>query len=196
MYYKELNLPAIPEELLKFDFTPDGYVLDLGYGLSISKAGILLNSCRYDFGCIGHHPIGDWIREQLPFVKQEDIILQRSHHPTGGVHIVHSDIKRPFALNYILKTGGDNAYTSWYKEHGKRLIRTKNQGKMQSDTGPVLYENLEMLDTVKFEQGKWVLISTGILHDVDEIVGLRQSISISLSYSDKKKLFNQFGINK
>jgi hypothetical protein len=100
---------------------------------------------------------------------------------------VHSDIGREFALNYIIDTGGD-AVTSWYQENGKPMIRTKIQGGQQSDSGFVDYNNLEILESAVLEKNKWYLISTNVLHDVDNIVGSRKSISIGIQKTNMELL--------
>jgi hypothetical protein len=94
----------------------------------------------------------------------------------------------------MIELGGDNAWTSWYKEVDMPLDRSKRTISAQADTGYVGYENLELLETVKFEKNKWYLIVTNILHDVDEIVGDRKSISISVRPYKEKRILKMLGI--
>ena len=75
------------------------------------------------------------------------------------------------------------------------IRRSKTRINTQSDTGYVGYENLELLETVKFKKNKWYLISTDILHDVDEVVGVRSSLSISINADRENEIFKELGIS-
>jgi hypothetical protein len=194
IYYKELNLPPIPRELLDNQFVPIGSPVDLGYGATHIKNGKIVLPCNYWFKRVSDPALTNWITQTVKGTRKFDICMQMTQHDTGGAHIVHSDIYRKFALNYIVDTGGDNAWTSWYQEHGKPLIRSKTVPNRQTDTGQVDYENLNMLETVKFEKEKWYLIATDILHDVNEIVGTRTSISINVFTHNANALFDNLGI--
>ena len=179
--YKELDLPPLPTELKDFNFPMLKDVKDIGYGGNFIKDGKILSSCSYITANAQHELLTSWFAENLPeFAELKRIYqIQTSRSPTGGTHIVHSDINRIFALNYIVDTGGDNVLTSWYKEKNKPLRRSKSSGGRQTDSGAVDYNNLELLESVNFEEHKWYLIATDILHDVDNITGSRSSLSIA-----------------
>jgi hypothetical protein len=135
----------------------------------------------------------DWLCQTIPNIDSIVIAqMQESKENKPSTHIVHSDIGREFALNYIIDTGGD-AVTSWYQEKDKPLIRKKIQSGQQSDTGFVDYNNLELLESAVLERNKWYLISTSVLHDVDNIVGARKSISIGIPRTNTV-LLNFLGI--
>jgi len=180
---KEINLPKIPEELLS-DSSLESYVTntvtDIGYGIAHTKDGKTLNPCKYSSGIIRDPALFDWLKNQIKFIEPWSVLIQIQEHPTGGTHIVHSDIKRKYALNYMIELG-DSATTSWYKEHGKPLHRSKQFGIQQSDGGVVEYKNLETLKSAVFEKHKWYIIATDVLHDVDNVVGTRKSISIGVT---------------
>lgn len=170
----ELNLPPIPEELLLFEEEPPNRkVGDIGYGKKQIKDGRELVPCSYTNTTVTHQPLLDWLEKTLPIMGR--VFLQ---YQSTGAHIVHTDLKRRWALNYIVETGGDNVVTAWYQQHGMPLVRgTKGPG-MQTDTGNVDYSELTKVDQVVCQQHKWYLISTGVLHDVDSVETLRRSISI------------------
>jgi hypothetical protein len=192
MYFKELDLPPIPEELLDFEFKPSIGVDDIGYGRTHTKNGKTLTPCSYWFSKNSNPKLNNWIYENI--IQDSKSIEVGCQLATDGVHIVHSDINRKYAINYMIELGGDNAWTSWYKEADMPLDRSKRTISAQADTGYVGYENLELLETVKFEKNKWYLIVTNILHDVDEIVGNRKSISISVRPYKEKRILKMLGI--
>lgn len=192
MYFKELDLPPIPEELLEFKFEPSIGVTDIGYGRPHIKNGKLLKPCEYWFSKNINPELAEWIYKNI--IQDTKSIEIGCQVATNGVHIVHSDINRRYAINYMIELGGDDAWTSWYKELNKPINRSKRTGNTQADTGYVGYENLELLDSVKFKKNKWYLIATNILHDVDNIVGDRKSISISIRPYKEKRIFKILGI--
>jgi len=199
-YYRQVNLPPIPTELLWFRSSIDPSqvmtVDDIGYGYNHKKGNRDLVSCRYVRARIkDYKPLMDWLNQTIPYLDPSLIViaqLQESKENMPSTHIVHSDIGREFALNYIIDTGGD-AITSWYQENGKQIFRTKIQGGKQSDSGFVDYNNLELLESAVLEKNKWYLISTNVLHDVDNIIGSRKSISIGI-FKTNTELLNFLGI--
>jgi hypothetical protein len=49
------------------------------------------------------------------------------------------------------------------------------------------------LESAVLEKNKWYLIATNVLHDVDNIIGTRKSISIGI-YETNTELLNFLGI--
>lgn len=199
-YYRQVDLPPIPNELLRFRSSIDPSqtinVNDIGYGYDHKKGNRSLISCRYVLaGIKDYKPLMDWLNQNIPCLHPSLIVLAQTQTSKGNMpstHIVHSDMGREFALNYMIDTGGD-AITSWYQENGKQLHRTKIQRGQQSDSGFVDYNNLELLESVVLEKNKWYLISTNVLHDVDNIIGARKSISIGI-FKTNTKLLNFLGM--
>ena len=142
MYFKRItSIPPIPPELLIFDSAVNIELSDTGYSRRFVKDGRLLKNASYTTSIPLRPELMKWIKEHVPGVMQVDVNYQISEHPVCGTHIVHSDINRKYALNYIFDTGGDDAYTSWYQEKGKPLHRTKTSGNRQSDS-EVVYLSL------------------------------------------------------
>lgn len=178
MYFKRItHLPPIPPELLTFDEKIVISLPDSGYGRRFIKDGRLLENSCVRYGLLSNHLLIDWIQGYFPRMPEENITFQLAEQ---GTHIVHSDVRRKYALNYIFDTGGSSAYTSWYQEKGKPLHRIKASGRKQTDDGFVDYKDLEMLSSVRIPNNTWILMASDILHDVDVIVGQRKSISISI----------------
>jgi len=199
-YYRQVNLPPIPTELLRFRSSIDPSQVitanDTGYGHTHKKNNRSIVSCGYVLARIkDYKPLMDWLNQTIPHLDPSLIVIaqmQTSKENMPSTHIVHSDIGREFALNYIIDTGGD-AVTSWYQENGKQISRTKIQRGQQSDSGFVDYNNLEILESAVLEKNKWYLISTDVLHDVDNIIGSRKSISIGI-FKTNTELLNFLGI--
>ncbi len=194
MFYKKLNFPPIPEHiinLLELSLVDNTQVDDIGYGEKHIKNNKQLTACGYSMGNVDNEELTSWLEQNIPDVTSRFNILyqtQKSINNVPSTHIVHTDRLRLTALNYIIDTGGDNVMTSWYKEDGKELHRSKKITGSQSDSGAVDYKNLQLLESVNLEKNNWYIINTRILHDVDNITGTRKSISISFSH---RNFFNE-----
>lgn len=183
-YYSEINLPPFPEELLPLSSLEDNVVPDIGYGRTYNVNGTSLIPAKYQFSIIYNSQTGqtadpkafEWLRTISATPFKHMTMVQTAWD--GNAHIVHSDLIRRYALNYWWDIGGDNVITSWYREKGKPLHRTKTVRDWQTDTGPVDYENLELLESVCFKPKTWYLMSTSVLHDVQNITGRRQGITV------------------
>jgi hypothetical protein len=195
MYYKELNLPPIPQHLLLEEFLPQTGTDDIGYGKQHFKNGEMISPCSYWFSSIKNKDLLSWLWSNVPVTKMlSSMMFQETHHSTGGYHIVHSDILRTYALNYMIDLGGEDVWITWYKEKDQPLSRTKKLGQGQSDSGFVPYENLEILEQAKFKKEKWYIIATNILHDVGKIKGTRKSLTISIPPHLEKRSFEILGL--
>jgi hypothetical protein len=180
--FAEVNLPSIPKDLLIFSDSPIKDVDDIGYGLEHIKNGQSLKASGYKLNTTDYTPLLAWLHSNIPGINDlQKITMQtQTAQEQNRTHIVHSDLNRVYALNYILNTGGPDVTNNWYLENNMPLRRTKPDGYFQqSDTGPVKYDNLKVLGSARFKKHKWYLIATDILHDVDNIVNDRSSITIS-----------------
>jgi hypothetical protein len=195
--WAELDLPSLPPELSNFKSEYSKYHIDIGYGITHIKNNKELVACDLEIKQIIDPIIKLWLKSFLPdaiinpAVMETAIVQSQCNTSTSGTatHIVHSDISRYFALNYILDTGGENVTTSWYQEKNMPLSRLKRLGNKQTDSGAVYYKNLECLGSKIFEKNKWYLIATNILHDVDYIETTRSSISASYVDPNALELF-------
>lgn len=181
--YQILDLPKIPKELITLSPVYDVIIhKDTGYGLEHYKEERKILSCTYIFGKIFNLELLNWIRENI--INDYDFLLYQGHinqtKTSYATHVVHADTKRKFVLNYFLNVGGNKVTTSWYKENGKSLYRTKNRNMAQANDGKVFYKDLEILESTILQKESWVLLNAGILHDVDFIETRRDAYSISL----------------
>jgi len=179
-FYKILDIPKIPNELLILHHEPTAIVPDIGYGLKHIKNGVHLYGARYSRNKLLYRPLINWLLENIKGISEQDISFGKTEHTTGGYHIVHSDLNRSNTLNYYIDLGGNSVVTSWYHEKGKPLYRTKREGGKQADSGMVEYDNLNLLESVICERFKWYSFVNNVLHDAGPVIGCRSFISIKI----------------
>ena len=178
-FCKELDLPQIPQDLLILDHEVLSTV-DIGYGLTHTKNGEIVQPITYTRCRMTHEPLILWLLQNLDNIQRTDILLLISSHDTGGYHIIHSDKGRSWRLNYFLQSGGEQVQTTWYQENNRPLRRYKTQGWQQSDTKEqVHYDNCVALQSQVLETHKWYAFNGDVLHDSGPIVGERIFISIN-----------------
>ncbi len=190
-----MNFPSIPEELLidPYESTEkqeSSEIVSRRMGLKESyfRNGEKISPCSYWVSKVKNRHLVSWLRKNIPWVENlKSFFYQNAYHPTGGYHLVHSDISRNYALNYIVRTG-NNAETAWWREKGKSEIRNLKTGGGYNASNISTYNNLEMLDATTFKENKWYIMSTCVLHDVGIVVGLRKSITINIPLHFEKKL--------
>ena len=183
--YGEVDLPPIPNDLLiGTDQLPvEKYVTDIGYGKIFKKGNRTLTSCAYAKWTVTHQPLSDWVKKTVPAWPESEPLTIQKNMPNGTdtdtTFPVHHDVRRMFALNYVISTGGDNVITSWYQDNTQSLVRSLNKPPgVQSDSGPVDYEDCQLLSSVCCKPGCWYLISTIVLHDVDHVDSERSAVTI------------------
>jgi hypothetical protein len=202
MYYAELDFPSIPDHLLvdRFESVENQESSDVRskrFGLEeyYSKHGQSISPCQYWVTQVKNKELCSWLRKNIPGTKNlRRFCYQNAYHVSGGYHIVHNDVCRTYAINYIVKQGGDDAYTSWWVEKGQPVVRTQKFGGGYNSSALSSYDNLEMLDTVKFEQGKWYIMATNVLHDVGRIVGLRKSITLDVPAEEEHRILKALNV--
>lgn len=182
LIFAEVDLPKIPADIITDNFI-NYYHLNTKYpseNQNLIKNNMPVVPCKYTVGFLSSQ-LASWLDNNVCWSKSfiRKIQIAESNKVPETTHAVHSDIARRWALNYMITLGGDDAWTSWYKEKEKSLYRFKVNDD-QSDSGPVRYENLDIIYSTKFEESKWYLMRVDILHDVHQIINRRSSITISI----------------
>jgi hypothetical protein len=182
MFYKILDLPKIPQNLLQFQLYPTIIrSVDMTHGREYIKNGQPIQSVHYT-KMEANEKLKNWIVDNVPGVTSDMIFLQ-SFTGGGTTQLIHSDILRVFALNYIIDTGGDSVTTTWYQENEQPLSRYKDpaiHGLGQANNKIIDYDNCAVLEQVQFKQHQWSLIRTDVLHDIDHMTGVRSAVSIAI----------------
>jgi hypothetical protein len=183
LIYAEVDLPQIPNDVIDIEFS---YRFNLnikypGADLQLVKNNEPIIPCKYTVGMIDKS-LKDWLNFNLPWAKTllKKIQIAESDDSIKAVHSVHTDIKRCWALNYMFELGGEDVWTSWYKEKNKPLHRFRDSETFQADNKIVKYENLDAICSTKLKNFKWYLIRVDILHDVSQIENRRSSLTISI----------------
>ena len=183
--YGEVDLPPIPPKLLidTNNFPVEKFVVDIGYGKVFKKNNAIKKNAAYAKWTVNHEPLINWVKDTVPPWPDTEALTIQKNLPNGSdtdtVFPVHHDVRRMFALNYIVSTGGESVITSWFKDVNQPIIRSLNKKiGVQSDSGPVDYADVELLSSICCEPGKWYLIRTNVLHDVDHIDSDRTAVTI------------------
>jgi hypothetical protein len=183
LIYAEIDFPEIPEDILDINFSYNfsSNTKYPGKGLQLIKDNGSLAPCKYIIG-MTNSLLDEWLDNNLSWAKNlsKKIQIAEAIDSVNATHAVHSDINRSWALNYMIELGGNNAWTSWYKEKEKPLYRFRDRDIFQSDNGFVRYENLDSICSVKLKKFKWYLIRVDIMHDVHQIKNRRSSLTISI----------------
>lgn len=183
LYYKEIDLPEIPAELLAFDPMDQAithHAVDqktFDYGKDHVLNGQVITPPQYLVRMVNYQKLTNWLNQYIPEIP--NVVLSEVVPTDSGKMIVHTDIKRIATLNYMIDTGGDNVVTSWYREDNQNIIRKEKPPGNQTDSGYVDYDRLELLDSVVFQKNRWYLLRTNVLHDVSHISSVRRYLGVS-----------------
>lgn len=201
--YGEVDLPPIPSELLcNIDtFPPEKYVVDTGFGKIFERNNVVKKNCSYTKRIVTHALLANWVKNTVPPWPESEPLTIQKVIPAGlagdSIFPIHHDLKRMFALNYILTTGGESVTTNWFRDINQPVVRSlEKKICMQSDTGPVEYADVEFLSSIQCVSGKWYLIRTNVLHDVDHIEYERSAVTIPYFNEDIVVEFKQKNLFK
>lgn len=120
--------------------------------------------------------------------QEFDNWVHKNIHPQGrscGVSLTdgrlgrhqgpHTDLKRNFALIYLLDSGGPDTATCFYKENGHPIVRSDRQAVCND------YSRLQLIERAQFPIAKWVILNVMILHGVENIETIRTSFQVSIA---------------
>ena len=192
--YGEVNLPPIPAELLTTEVLEslpwEKWMVDAGHQRKYKKDGRILTGCGYGKQIVDYEPLINWIKQQVPpWPSSEWLTIQHSKPNAGDINttqVAHTDVRRKFALNYMITLGGAAVTTSYYRDPARPLCRGNKPVSMDTDTGTSNYDNLECIATFQAQASRWYLIRTNVLHEVDHLDSIRSSITIP--YFDDRAL--------
>ena len=177
LFYKQIDLPQIPVELLNFDQATQEYIPRFDYGKDHYVDGKIITPPSYFFSDVHNTLLNHWLLQHLPKVPK---VNYSQLIPTNSRQmLVHTDIKRIAALNYLIDTGGDDVVTRWYQEQEHPVERQEKTVGNQTDTGYVDYQNLNLLDSTVFKKNCWYLVRTNVLHDATNISSTRRYLGVS-----------------
>ena len=198
-FYKELDLPSIPDELIANMVAPEKKLSthNSAYGLNHQNKNIPLHPCGYYFGKVVDEPLLNWLKENIPQIAKHltnprvelpGVYVQtqtNTNKKQMATHIVHTDVRRVAALNYHWDLGGSHVINRWYQEQGQPLLRPKTNPGVQTDTGAVYYKDLKILDEIKTTAPRWYMLNTAVLHDVQNIKSTRQGLTVCFGTAEE-----------
>lgn len=172
-YSVNIPLPAIPEELIP-EPTELQWKSFNGHDFNLTVNGehkVGSTYYRYEPG----PALRDWIRD----VIHPDIT-------TVGLQIIqgtdifqcHTDTNfRRYIINYLVKSGGTNATTVFYQEHG--FPAEQDVKKYIND-----YSTIDVIDSVVVPEKTWFAINGQVLHGVTNLQSPRIAVSLGISNSE------------
>lgn len=210
-FYKELDLPELPDHLSKeFDRLIDLYLLDKpqtiydkqhtnedGYVNYLMTGATLLkeNFVVPGVESIYHEMTAefmDWFRTNIsPEAKRPRFsVFNPPPEKRMGYLPTHCDMIRNYALNYVFMSGGGNVATAWFQEEGQPVIRG-TQAELGRSVAEQIQKPLNHLVSVRIPLNRWHLIRTDILHRVEYITSPRIRITADPGQQEVNRL-NQF----
>lgn len=125
-----------------------------------------------------------WTADYLhPFAWESGVSV--SMPPQWTFQGPHCDLRRRYALNYIIDCGGENVRTQWWKEKGYPIERLHETGAEGMSYWVQNYDDVEIIDDVCFSPGVWILLNTKILHSVENVTGPRSFLTASIPDMDQ-----------
>ena len=93
----------------------------------------------------------------------DDVKIMAQIMDSGVDGVVHKDVSRVYAINYMLNTGGKDAHLGLYNE------------------------DKELIDTYKQVPGEWCLLDTQKYHAIREVISKRISLTIQFFRINKEQ---------
>lgn len=207
--YGEVDLPPVPVELLTDQIMAElpwqVWTADKSFSRTYVKQGRQLLGASYGKAIVDYEPLVAWIKATVPaWPAHEELTIQHAAPQPGNTdatQVAHTDLRRLFALNYMISTGGDQVTTSFYRDRHKDICRggtgfeNKKIPEMDTVDGAVDYDNLDCVTSFTAEKGHWYLLRVNALHEVDHLESTRSSITIPyfdegvIDYFKEKNLF-------
>lgn len=113
----------------------------------------------------------DWLRTNITQVWNESGV--RVSDADTDLHAAHTDYNAHIKLYWLIERGGDNAVTRLYQEKGQSIVREPRTTISNMD-------DVDVIDSVQFQIGRWYLLNTTVLHGVEQLSGKRVSIQVSM----------------
>ena len=129
-------------------------------------------------------PYVDWVNTTIPELQGIPTMMGWQYHtnstnnPNGAQMIVHSDgIRGIHIISYCFSSGGTDVTTSWYQEHGFPVHRTPLSWCKD-------YSRLDELESIVFEENKWAIFRSDVLHNVKIIREPRECFTVGFNNED------------
>lgn len=190
----ELGLPAPPTWILDqinhcvqhrdLELHPTNVISHKQYGTrTITKDKIAYPS-RFQKRYLLKQDVEAWISDLTGMAMEPTLAINEGSSKYHGPHV---DSGRPYALTYMIETGGDNVLTSWWIKADKPMIIEDTGTDSRYNCG--YDDQLTLLHQIKMQPGKWYLYNTRILHSVEGCVDKRISLQMTVTNPTKLLAF-------
>ena len=126
--------------------------------------------------------VQQWVRENITSTW---VHMGINMHTTGTVR-AHTDRTRDMLLIWFYDLGGPEVDTVYYQERGFPIQRKRN-------IFPKTYDELDEIQRFRLPQGRWVMLNTNVIHDVQNIKTKRISFQVAITHDcpELSKLVNE-----
>lgn len=208
--YGEVNLPPVPDKFLTDEILASMpwqvWTADKSFSRTYVKQGRQLQGASYGKAVVDYEPLVSWIKNTVPaWPAHEELTIQHAGPQPGNTdatQVAHTDLRRLFALNYMIFTGGDGVTTSFYRDRNEDICRggtgfeNKKIPEMDTVNGAVNYDNLDCVASFQATKGKWYLLRVNALHEVDHLQSTRSSITVPYFDDSIVEYFQQHNLFK
>jgi hypothetical protein len=162
------NLPSVPDhfiqQLLEQELEQQWINTEYSKKYTTTRNGIPVKSVTFQRFAIPSD-LEDWLRKNITdkfHTVSYQVMSDSDTHPP------HTDVSGKYKLNYMVKTGGDNVITTFYKTDHEVApgFRAEN------------FEGLTPIDQYHANAGQWIQLNVGLLHGVDNVQGQRSAITL------------------
>jgi hypothetical protein len=164
-----LSLPAIPEYLIAEPTVLQWKSVD-GHDFNLTVNGthkVGSTYYRYEPG----QALRDWVKDCIhPDITAVGLQIMKG----TDIFQCHNDTNfRRYIVNYLVNSGGANATTVFYQEHGFPV--EQNVKKYIND-----YSTIDIIDSVIIPEKTWFSINGQVLHGVTNLESPRISVSLGI----------------
>jgi len=157
MYVEHLDLPQIPDEVIKelLEANPDTGNYSYKFEPEFEDVA-LFTIYNVDLSQLKTTWFKDNNQDQYGWIIQK---LQK-----GAYLVPHRDDHRDYTIMYVIETGGENVQTCFYKQ----LL-----DKEYPPTKAIPREELELAHSEVFDQNRWYKLNVQIPHSVENLESTR-----------------------
>lgn len=172
------HLPSVPLDLIKWPW--EEKIEHNSHRRVYTKDGRGVQNATFDMYPVqpNNAELHDWIVQHVYPNCASPMRLTIFHNTSSSINGPHTDTQRVLILNYFLDLGGDDVWTTWYRD------KTRDSLILEGSYYSMNYNDLEPLERVKFEKHKWYLLNGRVPHSIDGMTGSRLYLSLCFLKQD------------
>lgn len=124
----------------------------------------------------------DWVRTNIISRFIETGIRNTRSKNGSTTHGAHADNPIKWKFFYLLDEGGTNVVTSFYLQKGHLAVREDNS--VENIVRVTDYQDIVPIDSVRIPVGRWMFFDTRVIHGVQDILGSRTTLVVSVNPED------------